>query len=119
MHCSRCGREFKFDLDQFAKGCSKCNDSDLIPTDQSIAVIGREPSPFFRTFAWLMVELVGVMAAILFVTRKRNVSEDADYVYMRCEKCRQKIRYRERQVGNTAHCPRCKRQFAYPEVDGE
>jgi len=36
---------------------------------------------------------------------------------MNCEKCRQKIRYREQQIGLAAMCRRCKHAFTYPEED--
>ena len=118
MYCPHCGKEQKFDVDKYVKGCPKCG-SDFVPTEESIAVSGRPLSRYSKTFLWLMVELVAVMAGILFVTRRRAGMSDEPYVYTNCEQCRQRIRYRERQIGNSAMCPRCRKPFVYPEVDGE
>jgi uncharacterized paraquat-inducible protein A len=68
-------------------------------------------------FMLVLVELLAVMATVWYVLRPRTEDPDADYFYINCEKCKQKIRYRERQVGNTAMCPRCRTPFVYPEID--
>src|SRR5262245_62318000 len=116
MHCSRCGREVKFDVDHYDSGCQKCGGR-LNPTQESIAVTGRPPNPYFKMAALVLVDLIVVMAAILWVTRRRLAEPDEDFLYMNCEKCRQKIRYREQQIGLAAMCRRCKPAFMYPEEE--
>lgn len=114
MHCSRCSKEVRFDVDHYAAGCQKCGGT-LTPTAEPIAVTGKPPSPYFRMATWVLVDLIGVMAAILWVTRRPLAGPDEDFLYMNCDKCRQKIRYREQQIGLAAMCRRCKHAFIYPE----
>jgi hypothetical protein len=66
-------------------------------------------------FALLFAESVVAMAAVLLVGHKHHKSEEDDYLYINCEKCRQKIRYRVQQVGLAAMCRRCGQTFVYPE----
>lgn len=117
MHCPKCRKETVFDLDKFVEGCARCG-REMVATKNSGAVDGSQPSPVFRTFSLVMLELIVVMAAILFVTRRRGAKyEEHEFYYMRCPNCRQKIRYRERQVGQPALCPRCRKPFVFPAVD--
>jgi len=66
-------------------------------------------------YVLLFAESVAAMAAVLLVGYKRPRSEEEDYLYINCEKCRQKIRYRVQQVGLAAMCRRCGQTFVYPE----
>src|SRR5262249_27660233 len=70
-------------------------------------------------FAVLYVELLVVMATIWWMSRKRAVAGEGTFLYMNCKKCKQKIRYHERQIGYSAMCRRCKHSFVYPAISAE
>jgi hypothetical protein len=60
-------------------------------------------------FLWIYADLVLLMGLVYWVTKPRigkEVQEEAHH--MRCPKCKQKIRFVEKQIGNSAKCPRCK-----------
>ncbi|HKB03630.1 MAG TPA: hypothetical protein VKD90_15510 [Gemmataceae bacterium] len=113
IHCPRCNREEPFTPGALDKECPYCS-LDRVPTAESVKGKGGPPNPYGRMFALVFAELTGVMAAILVVTRKVFDRQDEDFLYFNCDHCRQKIRYREAQVGQPAMCRRCKRGFVYP-----
>jgi hypothetical protein len=113
MHCPECEREQSFSPNLFDKPCLYC-DKRLVGTEDSIKRPGGAPNPYGRLFIFLYAELIALMAVVWFVSRKRSEVEEEDYLYMNCEKCRQKIRYREEQIGQIAICRRCKQCFHYP-----
>ena len=114
LYCSKCEKDEKFDAEKYAKGCAKCG-TELAPTEESIAVAGKPSSPFTKLFLWVMAELIAVMGAILLLTRRRHSDGEEEFFYFNCPKCKQKIRYREHQVGVQAQCRRCRKAFVYPE----
>jgi hypothetical protein len=113
IHCPKCQREERFTPTALDKECMYCS-IERVPTEASIKGKGGPPNPYGRIFALVFAELVGVMAAILVVTQKMFDKPDEDFLYFNCDHCRQKIRYREEQVGLPAMCRRCKRPFLYP-----
>ena len=116
MHCPECSREKKYSPAPLDEKCLVC-DKPMIVTAESITRSGTAENPYGRMLMLMFAELVGVLAAVWFITRPRHHNPDEELIYMKCEQCRQKIRYREPQIGNAAMCPRCKHPFVYPEID--
>ena len=54
------------------------------------------------------------MAVVWFVSRNTAVEEE-DYLYMNCEKCRQKIRYREEKSARSPFAVGVNNVYHYPE----
>jgi DNA-directed RNA polymerase subunit RPC12/RpoP len=119
MHCPECGRERMYHPDFFDQPCPYC-EKRLVATEESIKSKNGGPTSRFGLMASLLgAEVVGLMAAILFVVKMRpRTPEDEEY-YFNCARCGQKIRFRLAQVGLAAICPRCKRAIVFPEVDDE
>jgi DNA-directed RNA polymerase subunit RPC12/RpoP len=116
MHCERCGTEFPYNKDQTTEmQCPRCAPklSVMVPTKESVKTAGTH-NPYTRMFMMIYGELVVIMIAVLYVTRRRSGEEDVDYLFMRCRNCQQKLRYREQQVGQFGKCPRCKRPIIFP-----
>jgi Zn finger protein HypA/HybF involved in hydrogenase expression len=116
MHCPECERESPYSDAPINEKCPRC-DKRMVPTEESIKTTGRS-SPYTRMFLAVYAEVLALMAAVWFVTRPRPEGE-IEYLYIRCEKCRRKLRYRETQVGRPGACPRCKRAFVFPRASGE
>jgi len=114
MHCPQCEREQTYSPDVFDKPCLYC-EKRLVGTEESIKRSGGAPNPYGRMFIFMYVELLILMGAFWIVSRKRSGNQEEDYLYMNCEKCRQKIRYPEDKIGRVALCRRCKHCFQYPE----
>jgi hypothetical protein len=115
LHCPQCEREDRYTPAAAEKACLYC-EKELVPTEQSIKDRGGRPSPYGRMFTLVAAELIALMALVLFLGRARWGDAADEYYYFNCGRCRQKIRYRIRQVGLAAICPRCKAAFTYPEV---
>jgi ribosomal protein S27E len=113
LHCPQCLRERMYTPQDAEKPCLYC-DKRLVATEESIKNTGSPGNPYTLMFVLLFAESVVAMAAVLLVGHNRHKSED-DYLYINCEKCRQKIRYRVQQVGLAAMCRRCGQTFVYPE----
>jgi ribosomal protein S27E len=121
MHCPKCGREKMYTPAAAEQPCLYC-EKPLVPTEESILQTGREPNnPYGKMFLALYAELLAVMAAVWYISKPRPEQADEDFLYLNCQKCRQKIRYREQQIGLAAMCRRCKHAFLYPPEgeDGE
>jgi ribosomal protein S27E len=112
MHCPECERESMYSPAASEKPCQYC-DKSLVPTEDSIKVTGAGGSPYTRMFLAIFVEVLGLMAIVWLMGRKRHEKEEG-FLYMNCDSCRQKIRYREGQIGQVAMCRRCKSPFLYP-----
>jgi hypothetical protein len=120
MHCPKCFREKMYTPDVADKLCLYC-DKPMVPTTErfSESNAAKAKSPYGLMFALLYVELLAVMAAIWWMSRKRTIDGDGESLYMNCPKCKQKIRYHERQIGYAAMCRRCKNSFIYPALATE
>jgi hypothetical protein len=116
MHCPDCKREKMYAPSQLDQKCLYC-DQPLVLTEESITKTGAPPNRFAPMMTLVFGELIVVMAGVWWAGRHRDRTEDEELLYINCEKCRQKIRYRLRQIGNKAMCPRCKRAFVYPEAE--
>lgn len=116
LHCPQCKREKMFSPSALDQKCLYC-DKEQVPTEESIAKTGVGPSPFARMFLLIFAELLAIMAAFWLVTRRRGDDGSDEFLYFNCEKCRQRIRYRLQQIGQSAACRRCKHPFVYPEED--
>jgi ribosomal protein S27E len=116
MHCPDCNREWPFSPDKYEHPCPYC-DRRLIATEQSVKVNGTGPSPYSTLVLLVFVELLAIMAVLWFVSRPRTHDPEDDFLYINCEKCKQKIRFRRDQVGQRAMCRRCKHTFIYPEEE--
>jgi ribosomal protein S27E len=114
LHCPQCLRERMYTPTDADIPCPYC-DRRLVATEESIKKTGNPGNPHSFMFVLLFAESVVAMAAVLVVGHKRHKSEEEDYLYINCEKCRQKIRYRVQQVGLAAMCRRCGQTFVYPE----
>ena len=114
LHCPQCLRERMYTPPDADKPCPYC-EKHLVATEESIKKTGEPRNPYGLMFVVMYVELLAAMAVIWFMSRKRPRSEEEDYLYINCEKCRQKIRYRMQQVGFSAMCRRCGQTFVYPE----
>jgi len=86
---------------------------------ESIKVSGGASSPYTTMILLLFVEAILLMAAAWLIAKRSVPSEEENFLYINCEKCRQKIRYHEQQVGMAAMCRRCKHAFVYPDADDE
>jgi ribosomal protein S27E len=107
VHCPNCRRESMYsNLEQFSM-CKVCGEK-LIPTVKSIQETGRAHNPYTKMFLCIYAELVVIMGLVCFVTRPRDKISDETFFHLRCERCKQKIRFTESQVGGKAKCPRCK-----------
>jgi uncharacterized paraquat-inducible protein A len=116
MHCPECERQQTYSLEGADKTCLYC-EKRLVGTEESIKRGGSAPNPYGRMFIFLYAELLLVIAAYWIVSRSRPGQDAENYLYMNCEKCRQRIRYHERKVGQVAICRRCKHCFNYPEEE--
>jgi hypothetical protein len=116
VYCPDCEREQTYTPTSFDNPCLYC-EKRLVGTEESIKLRGGAPNPYGRMFVFLYVELLILMAAFWFVSRKRPGQNEEDYLYMNCEKCRQKIRYLDNKIGQVAICRRCKHCFHYPEEE--
>jgi ribosomal protein S27E len=117
LHCPECEREQTYSLSMIDKSCLYC-EKRLVATEESIKRPGGAPRQFGRMFMILYAELLALMAACWIVSRNWPGQDEVDYLYMNCEKCRQKIRCREEKIGLIAICRRCKHCFHYPEEGG-
>ena len=118
VHCPECMREKTYTPDALDLPCQYC-DKRLVPTELSVGDRNARTGKYGQMISLLVVELVALMGVILFLARPRTAGPDADFLYIACEKCTQKIRYLERQIGQTAMCPRCKSTFVCPEAEDE
>jgi uncharacterized paraquat-inducible protein A len=115
MHCPKCQTESRYTPGGVDKPCPQCDyDGGLNPTVESLKE-GGPGNRYARMVAFLLPELVAVLAALWLVLRPRPTSDEIAYRYMRCPNCSQKLRYREVQVGSVGACSRCKRAFRFPE----
>jgi predicted amidophosphoribosyltransferase len=106
-HCPTCKRESIYsNLEQYTI-CKVCGER-LVPTVKSIRETGRAHNPYTKMFLCIYAELVAIMGLVVFVTRPRDKIVDENYFHLRCERCKQKIRFTDTQVGGKAKCPRCK-----------
>jgi hypothetical protein len=67
----------------------------------------------------LVLALVAAGAAVLAfsgIRLARGRHREEPSAYCRCPHCRQKLRYRLRQVSGRALCPRCVRTFHFPSA---
>lgn len=116
MHCPECNRESMYTPAAYEKPCPYC-DKSLIATEVSIKESGGAGNPFNQMFLCVLTELIAIMGGIWFVTRPRPKNLDEDYLYINCEKCRQKLRYHVAKIGQMAMCSRCRHPFIYPEEE--
>ena len=119
MHCPDCGRERMYHPDLFDQPCPYC-EKRLVATEESVKGKSSGPTGRFGLMISLLgVELIILMAAILFVAKQRPRNENEELIYFNCGRCGQKIRYRVAQIGATAMCPRCKRTVVFPDFADE
>jgi ribosomal protein S27E len=119
MHCPKCMREKMYTPAGIDIPCAYC-EKPLIATTESVTKTGNKPaSPYSQLTMLLLVEVVLLMGAIWYVTRKKTADVEEEYFYFNCPKCKQKIRYRQHQIGVTAQCRRCRKAFVYPEGSQE
>lgn len=116
MHCPACYREKPYTPAGFDQPCQYCEKS-LVPTEQSVGDAGGRSERYGKMAALIGLEVVALMAILVFLARPRPVDPDGEFLYIACENCTQKIRYLERQIGQTAMCPRCKTTFVCPEAE--
>jgi hypothetical protein len=68
-----------------------------------------------------LLGLVGAAAVLALggylLLRWRRPKEETLY-YFQCPGCRRKFRYRARQAGHAATCPRCKQHLTFPQTSG-
>lgn len=118
MHCPKCRREAPFDPNKRADGCKRCGDDfSLVPTVRSLKETGGAPGPYARLIAPLLVEANVLLAALLFVTRRRSSGPagEVEYRYTRCRACKRRMRFAAGKVGLSGRCPRCKADLVFPE----
>ena len=115
VHCPDCLREKLYTPDALDVPCAYC-DKRLVPTETSVGDRADRAGRYGTMYSLLGVEAVALMAVLLYLARPRPPGED-EFLYIACEKCTQKIRYLERQIGQTAMCPRCKSTFVCPEAE--
>lgn len=116
MHCPACYREKPYTPAGLDQPCQYC-EKQLVPTEQTVDGAGGRSERYGKMAALIGLEVVALMAVIVFLARPRPVDSDGDYLYIACDMCTQKIRYLERQIGHTAMCPRCKTTFVFPEAE--
>jgi len=115
MHCPKCLKEKMYTPAGIDIPCPYC-EKPLIATAESVTRSGSSASsPYSQLYMLLLVEVVLLLAAIWYITRKKSEDGDEEFFYFNCPKCKQKIRYREHQVGVQAQCRRCRKAFVYPE----
>lgn len=117
LYCRNCEKEFMFertkqDLKDPCPLCGKLR----TPLNESIKKTQLK-NPYTKMMTFAFIEFVAVLGALLFVLRRRESNPDDDFNYTHCPKCRQKIRYTDRQVGKEAVCRRCKTVFEFPELE--
>jgi predicted amidophosphoribosyltransferase len=115
MYCPACERDWEYKAEKFSQGCQRCG-GPLEGTKESIKTAGARPSPYSKLFAVVLLELVVAMGVIVALS-SRGGEREVEYLYTRCPKCNQKLRYREEQIGNIGKCRRCLQTFAFPEKD--
>lgn len=115
LYCPNCGREKPYTPVEKDQQCLYC-DKAMIGSAESVKQ-SRGAGPYSQMIMLVFTEVVGLMFLIWLVARPRPADPREEYIYTYCESCRQKIRYRERQVGLTALCPRCRQPFTFPELD--
>lgn len=119
MHCPKCMKEKLYTAAGIDIPCPYC-EKPLVATTESVTKSGSSPSsPYSQLYLFLLVEAVLLLAVVWYVTRPKAIQGDEEYFYFNCPKCRQKIRYRQHQVGVQALCRRCRKAFVYPEGSHE
>jgi len=119
MHCPKCIKEKMYTPAGFDIPCPYC-EKPLVATTESVTNSGSTPSsPYTQLYMLLLVEVVILLAAIWYVTRPKALHGDEEFFYFNCPKCKQKIRYRQHQIGLQAQCRRCRKAFVYPEGSQE
>jgi hypothetical protein len=116
LYCPQCGREKPYTAVEKEQQCIYCEKT-MIGSPESMKQKSQGLGPYSEMVMVVFVEVVGLMFAFWLVARPRTADPHEEFIYMFCESCRQKIRYRERQVGLMALCPRCKQPFTFPELD--
>jgi uncharacterized paraquat-inducible protein A len=117
LHCPECQRENMYSPGAAEQPCRYC-EKKLVPTVDSVKQPGAAgSSPYNRMGILLLVEAFVLLALTWLLFRPRPEDQDANYLYINCDRCRQKIRYHVNQVGQAAMCRRCKHAFRYPEGD--
>lgn len=118
MHCPKCRREVPFDPNKRVDGCKRCGDDfPLVPTVRSLKETGGAPGPYARLIAPLLIEANVLLAALLFVTRRRAAGPagEVEYRTRRCRACKRRMRFAAAKVGLSGRCPRCKAELVFPE----
>lgn len=116
LYCKQCGREKPYSPAEKDQVCLYC-DRPMVATSESVKQKYRGAGPYSQMVMVVFAEVIALMFAIWIVARPRTYTPEEEFIYHFCESCNQKIRYRERQIGLMALCPRCKRPFTYPELD--
>lgn len=114
MSCPVCDREWSYRAELYEAGCTRCG-GPLDATVESVKVSGRGASTSSKLFALILVELTVGMAVAVYIASRKPAEEEIEYFYLQCAKCKQRIRYQERQIGHAGACRRCKRPFIFPE----
>ncbi len=65
------------------------------------------------TIAFVLGGLTALGGLVFWLERKAGAAAEV-YLRTNCPSCRQKLRFPERQAGQPAACPRCKRLYTLP-----
>lgn len=117
MHCPECHRESMYSPDGIEKPCMYC-DKPLVATVESIKVTGTH-SPLRRMLAYVLVESVALMGAVVYLLYNPPPPPDMEFYYTRCPnlKCNRKMRYAANRAGAEVQCPLCKTKFLNPTLE--
>lgn len=116
LYCPNCEREKPYSPLEKDQQCLYC-DRPMIGSEVSVKQ-ARGSNPYGLTLMLVFTEVVGLMF-VAWLLAQRSADPAEEYIYISCEFCGQKIRYREHQVGNTALCPRCRKPFVFPECEDD
>lgn len=62
----------------------------------------------------ICVVAAGIIAGIFLVVRRWRSREDDSFYHFRCPKCKRRLRYLARQVGNNGKCSNCSADVVFP-----
>jgi hypothetical protein len=118
MHCPQCLKELPYEALRAEKGCQLCGAKDeLVPTKESLKTTGEPPSLGARLIVPLLIEanvLLGVVMLYFYLTSRWKRTKEDEALYMECDHCHQRLRYKSSRGGQVGQCPRCKHRLLFP-----
>jgi len=119
LHCPKCQYERPYDPQFEGKLCPRCRTTLLEASRESIRAGGRKLPALRRSpIAFGLIVLTGLLLAAnlyhLWRSRKANDKPENLYLYLRCIKCRRRVRYEAKPIARKILCPTCRVEFTVP-----